>query len=414
MFKKSIYFTIIISLSAILLYYFDTSSPRFTYEHSGRLKTEDLINKNKYNPSRLFLSTWNIVKTKYYDSTLNNQDWYRWKKRYIDQIKTQDDAYIAINSMLASLNDPYSRFLNDKEYLEQNTDIDSKITGIGVNIINISGKITILNVVENTPAYKNDIKAGDIILKVNNKDVQGTDITNVANQIRGEIGSTVVLELIRNNKKLTKTITREEIAIANIKYKVIDKDIAYIQILNFIGQDVPKEFLNAIEQTQDTKKLIIDLRGNPGGLLPNAILIANMFLQNGKIVSIVDRNGLITSINAEKKDFLINKPTVILIDESTASASEILSGALKDSNKAILIGEKTYGKGMIQKIYPLPNKTGMNLTIAKYLTPNGTDINKIGIKPDINVQYTFNDYLNHKDPQLEKAKQILKKDLVSK
>lgn len=414
MFKKSIYFTIIISLSAILLYYFDTSSPRFTYENSGKLKTEDLINKNKYNPSRLFLSTWNIVKTKYYDSTLNNQDWYRWKKRYIDQIKTQDDAYIAINSMLASLNDPYSRFLNDKEYLEQTTDIDSKITGIGVNIINISGKITILNVVENTPAYKNDIKAGDIILKVNNEDVQGTDITNVANQIRGEIGSTVVLELIRNNKKLTKTITREEIAIANIKYKIIDKDIAYIQILNFIGQDVPKEFLNAIEQTQNTKKLIIDLRGNPGGLLPNAILIANMFLPNGKIVSIVDRNGLITSINAEKKDFLINKPTVILIDESTASASEILSGALKDSNKAILIGEKTYGKGMIQKIYPLPNKTGMNLTIAKYLTPNGTDINKIGIKPDINVQYTFNDYLNHKDPQLEKAKQILKNDLVNK
>ena len=170
-----------------------------------------------------------------------------------------------------------------------------------------------------------------------------------------------------------------------------------------------KEFIDALNKTQNCQGLIIDLRGNTGGLMPNAVVIADMFLTQGHIVSIVDRDKQKAVINAQAKPYALNKPLVILIDEGTASASEILSGALKDNQKAILVGKKTYGKGLIQRIYPMPNQTGMNLTIAKYLTPKGIDINKKGISPDYEVDYTTDDFMNDKDPQMDEAKRIIKK-----
>ena len=169
------------------------------------------------------------------------------------------------------------------------------------------------------------------------------------------------------------------------------------------------EFVEALDKTQNCQGLILDLRGNSGGLMPNAVVIADMFLTQGHIVSIVDREKQKSVIDAQSKPYAINKPLVILIDEGTASASEILSGALKDNHKAILVGKKTFGKGMIQKIYPLPNQTGMNLTIAKYLTPKGYDINQKGISPDYEINYTEDDFIKDKDPQLDEAKKIIKK-----
>ncbi len=373
-----------------------------------------LINKQSTDPKRLFLKTWRIIKTKYYDPTLNGQDWSKWNKRYVDNIKTKDDAYVAINTMLASLDDPYSKFLSQEEYAEQNTNIDAKIVGIGVNIMSVAGKIIIISVVEQTPAYSAGIKAGDIILKVDTKDVSGKTISDVASLIRGEEGTTVNLELLRDKKKIFKTVDREEIQIKNIKSSIVDKNIGYIQIVSFLSSDMTREFVDALNKTQNCEGLILDLRGNTGGLMPNAVVIADMFLTQGHIVSIVDRDNQKSDIDAQAKPYAINKPVVILIDEGSASASEILSGALKDNHKAILVGQRTFGKGMIQRIYPLPNQTGMNLTIAKYLTPKGIDINKKGITPDYVVDYTEKDFLNDKDPQMDEAKKIIHKLIRTK
>lgn len=411
-FAKIIYILIILLISFGLYNYIFQQNSQIAQQPD--YDNSYLINKESTDPKRLFLKTWRIIKTKYYDPTLNGQDWSKWNKRYVDKIKTKDDAYVAINTMLASLDDPYSKFLSQEEYAEQNTNIDAKIVGIGVNIMSVAGKIIIISVVEQTPAYSAGIKAGDIILKVDGKDVSGKTISDVASLIRGEMGTNVNLELLRDKKKIFKTVDREEIQIKNIKASVIDKNIGYIQIVSFLSSDMTREFIDALNKTQNCEGLILDLRGNTGGLMPNAVVIADMFLTQGHIVSIVDRDNQKSDIDAQSKPYAINKPVVILIDEGTASASEILSGALKDNQKAILVGQRTFGKGMIQRIFPLPNQTGMNLTIAKYLTPKGIDINKKGITPDYAVEYTENDFLKDKDPQMDEAKKIIHKLIQTK
>ena len=406
MYKKTAYLIIIFILSFILFNYLSTQSQQEKQDTSSDVSF--LINRQSTDPKRLFLKTWRIVKSKYYDPTMNNQDWSRWNKRYVDRIKTQDDANVAIDSMIASLNDPYTQFLDKEEYKEQTTSIDAKITGIGINIIALDGNVLIVSVVEDTPAEENGLKAGDIILSVNGKEVRGKTVSDVASLIRGKEGEQVKIELLRDKKKLTKNITRREIKIKSVKTKIIDKTIGYVQINSFISGDVTKEFIEALSKIQNCEGLIMDLRGNTGGLMPNAVFIADMFMTEGHIVSIVDRNKQRSDIDAQRKPYSINKPVVILVDQASASASEILGAALKENRKAILVGEQTFGKAMIQRIIPLPNETGLNLTIAKYLTPKGNDLNKNGITPDYVVSYTEQDFLKNRDPQLDKAKDVLK------
>ena len=314
--------------------------------------------------------------------------------------------------MIASLDDDYSKYLNKKEYQEQTSSIESKISGIGVNIMNDSGKIIVFSVLDNTPAKEAGIKANDVINKVDDKSVSGMNIAEVASLVRGKEGTVVKLELIRKHRKIIKYVKRKSIKIESVKSSV-KKDIGYIQISSFIGTSTSTEFLSALEKTKDSKGLILDLRGNTGGLLANAVFIANMFLDKGTIVNIVSRDGKVENIKAQNTTAVIDKPVVILVDGASASASEILSGALKDHHKAVLVGTRTFGKGMVQRIIPLPNSTGLNLTIAKYLTPNGSDINKKGITPDYVVNYTEKDVISHKDPQREKAEKILT-GLISK
>jgi len=372
----------------------------------GIIDTQDLVNKEKVAPEALFNKSWKIIKTSYYDKTMNDQNWKRWEKHYKGKIKTDEDASVAVNSMLESLDDPYSKYLDKKEYSDQNTSIDSKITGIGVNISSKSGKIVIISVIEGTPAFYSKLQSNDIIIDIDGKDVRGMNIADVANLVRGAEHSYVQITILRNKQKITKKIQRKEIKIITVKSSV-DKNIGYIQILTFLGARTPNEFIDALESTQNTEGLILDLRGNTGGLLPNAIFIANMFINEGNLVSIVGRNGYKKDIYAQSTDFGVDKPVLVLIDGGSASASEILSGALKDYHRAKLIGTKTFGKGMVQKIIPMPNNTGLNLTIAKYLTPGGHDINKKGINPDIKVEFTAKDYLNKRDVQLEKAKSVM-------
>ena len=364
------------------------------------------LNTEQMPPQKLFDRTWKIIKKSYFDTDMNEQNWNRWKNHYQGKIQTDEDAYVAINTMLASLDDPYSKFMSKKEFSELNSSIDSKITGIGVNIFSNAGKIMILNVIEGTPASSAGLQTGDIIYAVDKKEVSGMTISDVAGMVRGPENSIVELTLLRHDKKITKNIKRKEIKIKTVKSSV-DKNIGYIQILSFIGSTTSNEFMEALEKTDKTDGLIIDLRGNPGGLLPNAVFIANLFIPEGKIVSVVGRNGYKQDLRAPKSNFTVEKPLVVLVDHSSASASEILSGALKDYNKAKLVGTTTYGKGMVQEVLPLPNETGLNLTIAKYLTPNGNDINKKGIEPDINVELTFEDLKQNRDSQLLTAKKIL-------
>lgn len=361
-------------------------------------------------PQKLFDKTWKIIYRDYYDPTLNHQDWNKWKYHYQGKIRTSDDAKVAIDSMIASLNEPYTRFMNTKDFDDLATSITSKIYGIGVNIYSNAGKIEVFNVIPSTPADYSDIKQGDLIIAVDGKDTNGMNVSEVATLVRGPENSIVELTILRDNKKLTKKIKRKEIKIKNVKSSIIDNHIGYIQIISFMGGTTPNEFMEALENTKNTDSIIIDLRGNTGGLLDNAVFIANMFIPQGEIVEIIYRDGYKKSIKASPApQNLLNKPVVVLVNGASASASEILSGALKDYKKAKLVGRKTFGKGLVQKVVPLPNKTGVNITIARYLTPNGTDINKLGIKPDIEIGNEFDFYMNNtkKDIQLEKAKEIL-------
>ena len=371
------------------------------------------VDTRVFTPQKLFDSNWQTIKNEYYDSTFNHQHWSRWKNHYRNKIKTADDVKVATETMLASLDDPYSRYLNKEEFVKQNTNIASKIYGIGVSIVNTGGKIKIINVIEQTPAQFADLKNGDIILAVNGKDINGLSVSQVSGMVKGAPNTLVSLDILRGNTKLTKQIIRKEIAIKSIKSSVED-EIGYIQISSFISSTVPNEFLEALENTSKSKGLIIDLRGNTGGLLSNAVFIANLFIDEGRLVSIVGRNGYRYDVMAQNTNVDINKPVVILIDSTSASATEILAGAMKDYHRAKLVGSKTYGKGMVQKIIPMPNETGLNLTIAKYLTPHGSDINKRGISPDLRVNFTKSDLETRTDSQLEKAKDILNKMLVSK
>lgn len=379
----------------------------------GRLTTTSeiidasaLLNTEQVNSQKLFDRAWSLVEGNFYDSKLNGQNWKRWKKHYEGKIKDDADANVAINTMLESLDDPYSRYLDKKNYAEQNTSINSKITGIGVNISSIDGKTYVVSVIENTPAALAQLQNGDIILKVNGKNISGMKTSEVADLVRGPENTDVELTILRKNKIITKKITRKEIKIKTVKSSV-DNNIGYIQVLTFIGTNTPEEFINALEKTNKTKGLIIDLRGNTGGLLPNAIFIANMFIDEGNLVSIVGRSGYKRNIYAQDTDYIVKKPILVLVDGGSASASEILSGALQDYHKAKLLGTKTFGKGMVQKIIPMPNETGLNLTIAKYLTPSGHDINKKGIAPDIEVKVNEKDFALKGDIQLTKAKTIL-------
>ena len=383
-------------------------------DNSEITEPTDMVDHDKISSQKLFDNSWKVIRDNYYDAELNEQDWNHWKLHYHGQIKTDEDAKVAIDTMLASLNDPYSRYMSRSEYLEQNNSINSKITGIGVNIASVAGKVHIVNVMEGTPAQFANLLPKDIIIAIDGKEVNGLPLSEVANLVKGPENSFVNITIMRNNDKLTKRVMRKEIKIKTVKSSVLDKNIGYIQITSFIGSTTPNEFLEALEKTKNTQGLILDLRGNTGGLLPNAVFIANLFIPKGNIVSIVGRNGYKYDINAQDTEFGVKKPTIVLVDGNSASASEILSGALKDYNKAKLLGTKTYGKGMVQKIIPMPNETGLNLTVAKYLTPNGTDINKKGITPDIKVNLSIQDVKNNNDAQLQSAKNVLSQMMLSK
>lgn len=409
--RKFLYYTflIIATIIAICL----LSLPMDLIQQPIAKKTREIIANQTVSPKRLFINSWRTIKNLYVDPKMNGQDWSRWKNHYLPYIKTNDDVCIAVNSMLQSLNDPHSKFMNMPEYESQSINIDSNVSGIGVNVMSISDKIIISNVIEDSPAEKGGILIGDIITKISGKKVDGMTLEDAVKLMRGKKGTLVSLQILRNNKTIEKNIKRDIIRLKSVNSKILKNNIGYIQVTSFMGMSVPTEFESALQKTRKTDALIIDLRGDAGGLLTNSVLIANMFIDKGNLVSVIYRNGEKSTMIAQKSSIVKDKPIVILINRGTASASEILTGALRDNKKAILVGDRTYGKNSVQQVIPMQNKTGMNLTIAKYLMPNNEDIHNIGLQPDYKVIFTRENYRNNTDPQLDKARQILK-NLIEK
>lgn len=364
-----------------------------------------------YQPSDLYDNVWRLINTKYVDQTDNMQDWNTWRHKYDKYIQTDEDSYVAIGTMIASLDDPYTKFLDPKDFAEETSSIKGSLKGIGVQIATKDGKLMVIAPIEDSPAEKAGLVAEDEILEINGVSTKGITIDKAADKIRGEEGTNVTLLIKRKNEIKTYTIARKEIELKAVSTKIpnnvkLSDDIGYIRLSSFISKNAGKEFENILLQDKNKKGFIIDLRSNPGGLLTNAIYISSLLLPRGVIVSTVDRDGYKETQKASGYP-VTNKPIVVLINKGSASASEIMSGALKDNKRAVLLGEKSFGKGLVQEINKLPNNSGVNITIQKYLTPNGTDINKKGIEPDITVTLSDDDIKNKDDKQLKKANEVL-------
>lgn len=370
-----------------------------------------------YTPCDLYDKVWVLINNKFVDQSNNSQDWTRWRHKYDNQIKTNEDAYVAIDTMLASLNDPYTRFLDPKEFAEETNSIKGSLKGIGTQIAIKDGKLVVIAPIEDSPAEKAGIKSDDEILEINGESTKGISVDKAADKIRGEKGTTVNLLIKRKGeeKPLKFTIVRAEIEIKAVSTNppiktYIPDNIQYIRLSSFISQNAGKEIGEILIRSKNKDGFILDLRSNPGGLLTNAILISDMLLKGGVIVSTVDRDGYKETARASN-EILTKKPFVLLVNKGSASASEILSGALKDNGRATLVGTQTFGKGIVQEINRLPEGSGVNITIQRYLTPNGNNIHKKGITPDVTVELTEEDIKNKNDAQLKKGIEILTKKI---
>ena len=367
-----------------------------------------------YGPVDLYDNVWRLINNKFVDQSNNNQNWAQWRHKYDNQIQTNEDAYVAINTMVASLNDPYTKFLDPKEFADETSSIKGSLKGIGIQIGVKDGKLMVIAPIEDTPAEKAGLLADDEILEIDGVSTKGITVDKAADKIRGKEGTKVTLLIKRKDAPIKSyTITRANIEIKSISQKVvtgltIPEDFCYIRLSSFISRNAASEFGTILNNNKNKKGFIVDLRSNPGGLLTNAIYISDMFLDGGTIVSTVDRDGYKETQRASSGVYT-NKPVVVLINKGSASASEIFSGAMKDNRRAIIIGEQSFGKGLVQEINKLPYESGINITIQKYLTPNGTDINKKGITPDIEVKLTEEDIKNKNDVQLKKAIEVLNK-----
>ncbi|MBR1425481.1 S41 family peptidase [bacterium] len=369
------------------------------------------LNATAATPTELYDNVWRLINSRYVDQTNNEQDWTKWRHKYDRVIKSDEDAYVAINTMIASLNDPYTKFLDPKEFQDETSSIKGSLKGIGIQIGVKDGKLMVIAPIEDTPAEKAGLQADDEILSIDGKSTKGITVDKAADQIRGEEGTQVTLLIKRKNlEPKSYTITRAEIEIKSVSQKIPENitmpdDICYIRLSSFISRNASKEIADILNNSKDKKVFIMDLRSNPGGLLSNAIYISDMFLNGGSIVSTVDRDGYKETQKASA-GVLTTKPLVILLNKGSASASEIFSGAMKDNKRAVLIGTQSFGKGLVQEINKLPNNAGVNITIQKYLTPNGTDIHKKGITPDIVVELSEENIKNKDDIQLKKAIEV--------
>ena len=310
-------------------------------------------------------------------------------EEYVDEINQSDSMDSAINGLLQSL-DPYSAYMPPEVFNEMQTETSGEFGGLGIEVSMEAGVVKVISPIDDTPASRAGIKAGDYIVKIEDTQVQGKTLSEAVDLMRGPVGSSIELTVRRRGEKkaLTFNITREIIKIQSVKADLLEKDIGYIRLTSF-NENSSKQIedkIEELEQDQDISAYILDLRNNPGGLLSQAIRISDFFLDNGEIVSTKSRQP---SENrkwfAKKGDLTKGKTLLVLINYGSASASEIVAGALKDHKRAIILGENSFGKGSVQSIIPLKNKGAIRLTVAKYYLPSGKSISEVGVSPDIEV-----------------------------
>ena len=334
-------------------------------------------------------------------------------KEYVDEVDQSKSMDAAINGLLQSL-DPYSAYMTPESFEGMQTETSGKFGGLGIEVGMEAGVIKVISPIDNTPASKAGLKAGDYIVKINNVQVQGKSLMEAVDLMRGPIGSSIEITVRRRGvkKSLIFNIIREIIQVQSVKSELIDSNIAYIRLTSFNenSSEQIKDKINKLNKNNNLKGYILDLRNNPGGLLSQAIKISDFFLENGEIVSTKSRKA---SENrkwfAKKGDITNGKTLIVLINYGSASASEIVAGALKDHKRAIILGENSYGKGSVQSIIPLKNRGAIRLTIAKYYLPSGKSISEVGVTPDIEVAEDSDDFKfnSETDNQLNFALKLL-------
>lgn len=380
-------------------------------------------------PKELIDEVWQFINRRYVDATFNGQDWRAVRNEYLEQeYASKEDAYEAIRGMLKKLEDPYTRFMDPEEFKSMQIDTSGELTGVGIQITQEeeSKNIVVIAPIEDTPAAQAGIIAKDVILEIDGKSTEGMDLNDAVSLIRGKPGTSVVLTIKRAENELEFEITRAKIEIHPVKAR-IDNDpslgkIGYIRLVQFSG-NASEEMRDAIKEAEkeNVTGYILDLRSNPGGLLYSSVEIARMWIDKGRIVTTVDRVGEVDSHQANGTA-LTDKPVVVLVDGGSASASEILSGAIQDHQRGKVVGTQTFGKGLVQSVRGLGDGSGLAVTIAKYLTPDGRDINKQGITPDILSEMTESEKEvliqdrqkvgTKEDAQFRKALDILEQEVV--
>ncbi|MFA6047684.1 MAG: S41 family peptidase [Parcubacteria group bacterium] len=405
LFKKYVTFFVVIFLVAGSYFLGVNQGKKQTTEQKVIPLSQSLI-ENKLPSSdekvdfSLFWKVWDLVKDKHIDK---------------DKLDAQKMVYGAINGFLKATGDPYSTFFDPTESKSFTEEIGGSFEGIGAELGVKDDVLTVIAPLDSSPAQKAGLRAGDKILKIDGKITTDFNVYQAVDLIRGKKGTTVTLTILHQGEQETRdvVVTRDTIEVKSVKMEFKDDKIAYIKITKF-GDNTGKEFSDALSKitSQNTKGVIIDLRNNPGGLLDKAVEIASKMIPNGKVVvTEEDSAGNKESLKTAGGDRLSSIPTVILINEGSASASEILAGALRDDQGLTLIGKKTFGKGCVQQLIDLPGGSSVKITIAKWLTPNGDYIMERGINPDIEVDLSLDDFNNNRDPQLDKAIEVIKEKI---
>ncbi|MEA3323207.1 MAG: S41 family peptidase, partial [Patescibacteria group bacterium] len=355
----------------------------------------------------LFWDVWDLVKEKYVDH---------------DSLEAQDMINGAINGMLSATGDPYTVFLDEKQFTALSEELNGSFEGIGAEVGIKDGIVTIITPLEDSPAQLAGLRPGDKVVEIEGESTADMSIDAAVDRMRGEKGTELHLKIFREDDNGMMdahdiTVVRDTIHIDSVRVEFLEDDIAHVKLMQF-GEDTIKEFNKIIAEIRQKKSkgVVLDMRNDPGGILHTAVIIASKFLPNNAVVVMEeDAQGERTNLYTTGTHPLLDVPVVVLINEGSASASEILAGALRDNREdVVIVGAQSFGKGSVQELIPTSSSTAAKITVAKWLTPSGEQINEVGITPDVEVKYTNDDFENDNDPQLDKAIEIMKEKLEQK